>query len=74
MKLCSNTIRDSFSRNVIRNYNDLKSGKNLQDAIEKAYGPKGICILKKDMEFCLLIRYLASLKRDETLFHCFGRL
>lgn len=62
MKLCSNTIRAGFSQNVILNYNDLKSGKNLQDAIEKAYGPKGISILNKDMEFCLLIRYLTSLK------------
>lgn len=29
------------SQNIILNYNDLKAGKNLEDAIEKAYGPKG---------------------------------
>ena len=33
--------RHLFSQNIVLNYNDLKSGKNLEDAIEKAYGPKG---------------------------------
>jgi hypothetical protein len=33
--------RALFSQSIILNYKDLKSGKNLEDAIEKAYGPKG---------------------------------
>jgi hypothetical protein len=35
----------SQSSNIILNYKDLKAGKNLEDAIEKAYGPKGIAII-----------------------------
>jgi len=32
----------SQSSNIILNYKDLKSGKDLEEAIEKAYGPKGM--------------------------------
>ena len=41
MRICTQSIRAAFSQNIILNYKDLKSGKNLQGAIEKAYGPKG---------------------------------
>lgn len=40
MKICTQSIRAYFSQ-VVLNYKDLKAGKNLQDAIEIAYGPKG---------------------------------
>lgn len=33
--------RALFSQSIILNYKDLKSSKNLEDAIEKAYGAKG---------------------------------
>lgn len=35
----------SQSSNIILNYKDLKEGKNLEEAIEKAYGPKGMTII-----------------------------
>lgn len=30
-----------FSQNVVLQLKDLKEGKNLQELIEKAYGPQG---------------------------------
>lgn len=41
MRHLSLRSRALFSQSIILNYKDLKSGKNLEDAIEKAYGPKG---------------------------------
>ena len=35
----------AFSQNIVLQYNDLKSGKNLTELIEVAYGPKGHGIL-----------------------------
>lgn len=43
-KLTNCTFRQ-FSESIVLNYKDLKSGKNLYDAIEKAYGPRGIPIM-----------------------------
>lgn len=42
MKHFTKQSRFLFSQNIILNFKDLKNGKNLEDAIEKAYGPKGI--------------------------------
>lgn len=41
MRHLTYSSRRLFSQNIILNYRDLKSGKHLEDAIEKAYGPKG---------------------------------
>lgn len=41
MRHLTHSSRRLFSQNIILNYRDLKSGKHLEDAIEKAYGPKG---------------------------------
>jgi hypothetical protein len=39
------TCRVSNAKNIVIEYSDLKSGKNLTDLIEKAYGPQGKIIL-----------------------------
>ena len=49
--------RFSTSTNIILNYNDLKAGKNLQDAIEKAYGPKGFYCSIQVTEFFSLMGF-----------------
>lgn len=44
MKLFTTRLSARFSHSIVLNYQDLKAGKNLEDAIEKAYGPKGTFI------------------------------
>lgn len=54
MLVCKIASRACFSQSVIINYQDLKAGKNLQSAIETAYGPKGIPSVMQVMAYCLL--------------------
>ena len=41
MRTVTKQFKAQLSGNIILQYNDLLAGKNLQDAIEKAYGPQG---------------------------------
>lgn len=39
------SFRVSNAQNIVIDYSDLKSGKDLTEVIEKAYGPQGLGIL-----------------------------
>lgn len=41
MRKITFSISNNFSQSIVLNYKDLRAGKNLTEAIEKAYGPKG---------------------------------
>lgn len=45
MRHLTQSTKRLFSQNIVLQYKDLKEGKNLQDLMEKAYGPKGILSL-----------------------------
>ena len=69
------TIRKSFSTSIIIEYQDLKNEKNLDDVIEKAYGPKGTAFNNiKEWEFYLSMAFQIFLKCELKHFHCFRNL
>lgn len=41
MRHLTRSTQRLFSQNVVLQFKDLKEGKNLQELMEKAYGPQG---------------------------------